>query len=174
MFAKATSKGRHAENAVTDVFRAKRHSESGSRRNGHRLWREGLWLVEALVGGGGARARPPVFPRTMPNGAFVKVSSFTADAGAAAAARRAPQPGSDNRSRRSDRRSTEVVRLFHRPLPPPPLSPPRVQDNTHWHPFYRWICHFILIFLLTKWLPLSSRAYVLLKLFFKYLFNRET
>lgn len=78
---------------------------------------------------GGARARPPVFPRTMPNGAFVKVSSFTADAGAAAAARRAPQPGSDNRLRRSDRRSTEVVLLFHRPLPPPPLLPPRIQDS---------------------------------------------
>lgn len=102
------------------------------RRNGRRLWREGSWLVDSLVGGGGARARPPVFPRTMPNGAFVKVSSFTADAGAAAAAaRRAPPPGSDNRLRRNDRRSTEVVRLFHRPLPPPPLSPPRIRDNTH-------------------------------------------
>lgn len=126
------AKGRHAEIAVTDVFRAKRQrSESGYRRNGRRLWREGSWLADAIVGGGGARARPPVFPRTMPNGAFVKVSSFTADAGAAAAARRAPPPGSDNRLRRSDRRSTEVVRLFHRPLPPPPLSPPRFQDNTH-------------------------------------------
>lgn len=75
-------KGRHAE-VVGGRRRRSRHAgnaqTSGSRQNGRRLWREGFWLVGAL-GGGGARARPPVFPRTMPNGAFVKVSSFTADA----------------------------------------------------------------------------------------------
>ncbi|CAH4028443.1 unnamed protein product [Pieris brassicae] len=76
---------------------AERHSRqtenagSDSRQNGRRLWREGPRLVEQRRA---VCARPPVFPRTMPNGAFVKVSSFTADAGAA----RSP----DNRSLRTD------------------------------------------------------------------------
>ncbi|CAH0715432.1 unnamed protein product, partial [Brenthis ino] len=64
-----------------------------------RLWREGPPLVRRWRGAAARRgARPPVFPRTMPNGAFVKVSSFTADAGAA--------PRSDNRSLAS--RQTKV------------------------------------------------------------------
>lgn len=101
---KITSKGRHAEivvlrrdrSAAVRCARAVGAQTSGSRQNSgstgrrtSRLWREASPLVGA--GGGAARARPPVFPRTMPNGAFVKVSSFTADAGRRAplAARRA-------------------------------------------------------------------------------------
>lgn len=83
-----------------------------SRRNSRRLWREGLPLVGCVAAarqrGGGARARPPVFPRTMPNGAFVKVSSFTADGG-----RRAP-PDIRRCSPAPTEGRRKAARLFHR------------------------------------------------------------
>lgn len=53
------------------------------RGRGERFPPKRAQAVARSVAIGRGRARPPVFPPTMPNGAFVKVSSFTGDAGAA-------------------------------------------------------------------------------------------
>lgn len=86
-------------------------------------------------GGGGARARPPVFPRTMPNGAFVKVSSFT--------------DGGRSRLRRTsaDIRHTAFARLA--PIEGRDACARAASPHSDLSPFaslYRWIMDLLIYF----------------------------